>query len=294
MDSALRQAVEASLRTAGANASIQSVRGVGGGDINHAAHLTTAAGSYFIKWHHNPPPRFFECEADSLRHLALHGARVPGVVTTGGVQSSPTRFLIMEWIEPGRQSGGAAEQLGHLLATLHQQTAEEYGFTADNYIGRLPQPNPAESSWITFYGQHRLGAQRDQARTNGRLPADRERRLNTLVEHLPGFINEADCHPSPLHGDLWSGNWMTASDGGPVLIDPAAYHGDREADLAMTRLFGGFPATFYAAYDDAWPPAPGWQDRVDLYQLYYLLVHLNLFGESYGGSVDHILRRYVG
>jgi fructosamine-3-kinase len=137
-------------------------------------------------------------------------------------------------------------------------------------------------------------AQRDLAAHLGHLPAHRARLLDRLMSRLSEWIDESQCKPSLLHGDLWGGNWMVSAVGEPVLIDPAVYVGDREADLAMSALFGGFPPSFYAAYREVYPLAPGYEDRQPLYQLYYLLCHLNLFGEGYGGSVDNILRRYVG
>ena len=147
---------------------------------------------------------------------------------------------------------------------------------------------------MSFYRDERLGAQRDLARQRGHLPRERARLLDRLIERLDEWIDERHVQPSLLHGDLWGGNWMVALDGQPVLIDPAVYFGDREADLAMTSLFGGFPPDFYSAYNEVFPFAPGYRERQPLYQLYYLLVHLNLFGESYGPRVDGILRQYVG
>src|SRR5574341_668244 len=283
------------LRAAGDPGPITGFRQVGGGDINQAARIETPEGRYFVKWHDNPPPRFFECEAAGLQLLHAAGTvRAPQVIGCGTVSGRRTAFLIMEWIETGLRSHSAAEALGRGLARQHLQKQVEYGLDHNNYTGRLPQLNQPSDSWIAFYGERRLGAQRDLAAQNGHLPPQRARLLDALVGRLDRWIDERACQPSLLHGDLWGGNWMAAANGEPVVIDPAVYIGDREADLAMTALFGGFPTAFYNAYAEAFPLTDGYEERQPLYQLYYLLCHLNLFGERYGGSVDSILRRYLG
>lgn len=296
MTTPLADAIAESLRAAVGDTAVDAFTHVGGGDINQAAMVEAGGRRYFVKWHHDPPPRFFACEAAGLEQLGASGdVRVPGVVGHGTVSHGHASFLILEWIERGgADRQGAAERLGRGLARLHRLPQSRYGLDRDNYIGRLPQPNRETDSWIAFYRTQRLGAQRDQARANGLLPAGRAGRLDRLMARLDEWIDEKSCQPSLLHGDLWGGNWMVDADGNPVLIDPAVYVGDREADLAMTALFGGFPPSFYDAYAEEFPLAPGYRDRQPLYQLYYLLCHLNLFGESYGGSVDRVLRRYAG
>ncbi len=291
----LSTALESCLQEAGDHHPIDRVQPVGGGDINQAASITTSKGRYFVKWHHSPPPRFFECEARGVQLLGQPGVvRVPTVIGYGDVSGSRTAFLILDWIERGgSKHSGAAEQLGRELAELHLIRQERYGLDHDNYIGRMPQPNTPSDSWLDFYRDQRLGAQRELARKHGRLPAQREKRLNQLMDSLDQWIDESLCQPSILHGDLWGGNWMVDSAGQPYLIDPAVYIGDREADLAMTALFGGFPQSFYDAYHEVFPLAPGYAERQPLYKLYHLLNHLNLFGEGYGGSVDGILKQYT-
>jgi fructosamine-3-kinase len=149
-------------------------------------------------------------------------------------------------------------------------------------------------SWIAFFRERRLRFQAELARQNGLLGGQRERRMERLLGRLDRWIDSGLAQPALLHGDLWGGNFIVGPGGAPALIDPAAYYGDREADLAFTTLFGGFGPSFYAAYEAAWPLPAGWRERRDLYNLYHLLNHMNLFGESYGAEVDAVLRRYVG
>lgn len=281
-------------------AELTAVRPVGGGDISQAARVEAGGRAYMVKWHSRPPQPMpgwldlFAAEAAGLALLAAAQAvRVPAVVAHGaaGPGGLPA-FIVMDWIERGRDLRAAGEILGRQLAGLHRVTAAAYGLEHGNYCGATPQDNRWLPTWIGFYGQRRLGFQMDLAGRQGLMPAERRHRLERLIGQLDRWIDEGACRPSLLHGDLWSGNWLVDAAGQPVLIDPAVYYGEREADLAMCRLFGGFPADFYAAYDASWPPAPGRDERVPLYQLYHLLNHLNLFGESYGGQVDSILRRY--
>lgn len=295
LSESLMQTFSDALRAAGDDGPVQEASTVGGGDINHAARLATPNGRYFVKWHRTPPPHFFECEARGLELLQEAGCvRVPDVIGQGQAPDSRLSFLILEWIDRNGGKYTAARTLGRQLAEQHRQRYAYYGLDYDNYIGELPQPNRRAASWVAFYRDQRLGPQRALAEQRGYLSAPRARRLDRLMERLDEWIDERRCQPSLLHGDLWGGNWMAALSGEPVIIDPAVYYGDREADLAMTTLFGGFPPDFYSAYSEVFPFAPGYEERQPLYQLYYLLVHLNLFGESYGSRVDSVLKKYVG
>jgi fructosamine-3-kinase len=280
----LRFALETSI------GSVRSIIPVGGGDINKAARVETPDARYFVKWNFRPHPRMFQVEARGLNLLAAADAlRIPHVVA---VIDQPAA-LVLEWIDLGSNKTVASEALGRGLAQQHRSTIEQYGLDHDNYIGLTPQSNTQTRSWIAFYRDQRLGAQRDLAQRNGHLTVDRARRLDRLMDHLDQWIDDATAVPSLLHGDLWGGNYLIDAQGNPVLIDPAVYYGDREAEIAFTELFGGFGSRFYAAYNEAWPLDRGYADRRDLYNLYHLLNHLNLFGEGYGGSVDTILRHYV-
>lgn len=183
------------------------------------------------------------------------------------------------------------EALGQGLAAIHRTTAGAYGFDHDNFVGLLPQPNGWSESWISFYRERRLVPQLEIAARLGRLTPERRTLSERLLDRLPRWIDDTAVRPALVHGDLWHGNWLDTVDG-PALIDPAAYYGDREMDLAMASLFGGFSEAFWRAYEEAYPLLPGHEERRPLYQLYYLLIHLNIFGEQYGPGVDRILRAY--
>lgn len=285
--------VRAGLETA-LGAKVADVRPVYGGDINQTAQVTLHGGDrVFVKWNQGARPGFFEAEAHGLRVLAEPGViRVPAVLAV----SDRPAFLAMEWIDEAR--GGYdredfAEQFGRELALLHCATDAAHGLERDNYIGSLPQPNDRSSSWVAFYREQRIGAQTAIARDRGQLPRGREAALTRLQEWLEVFLDDAAIAPSLLHGDLWSGNYMVGAGGVPVIIDPAVYYGHREIDLAMSELFGGFPARFYQAYHETYP-LDGYEQRRLLYQLYPLMVHMNLFGGGYGSRVDAIVKHYVG
>ena len=288
--------------TAALDAPPRDVRAVHGGDISHAARFTADGRHYLVKWHSRPPtpppgwPDMFTAEAQGLTRLAEAGAvRVPAPRSFAAAQDDCPAYIVLEWIETGHgDQREAGVKLGRGLAVLHRVTAEAYGLDHGNYCGATPQANGWMDSWIAFYAERRLGWQMDLAGQAGLMHRERRRRLERLIDRLERWIDEAAVRPALLHGDLWGGNWLVAADGDPALIDPAIYFGDREAELAMCHLFGGFPGDFFRAYDEAWPPAAGRDDRLPLYQLYHLLNHLNLFGEGYGGQVDAILRRYVG
>ena len=285
--------ISAELRAALENAlgPLHRITPVGGGDINAAARLETAAAAYFVKWNPHPRPRMFAAEARGLQLLAAaHGVRVPQVIAC----IEQPAALVLEWIAPGRDKASAAEALGRGLARQHRSSAPTYGLDHDNTIGSTPQLNTPSRSWIEFFRDQRLGAQRDLAQRNGYLTPDRAWRLDRVMDQLDRWIDDDQVSPALLHGDLWGGNYLIDVQGQPVLIDPAVYYGDREADLAFTELFGGFGPGFYAAYHEAWPLDQGYAERRDLYNLYHLLNHLNLFGEGYGSSVDAVLRQYAG
>jgi fructosamine-3-kinase len=303
--------IASALHLAGDTTPLRERAAVGGGCISRAERIRTERGIYLIKLGGDGLPGFFAAEAYGLRLLAeTRTIRVPAVLVyhdsepeTSGDQLTPTfelnalrksrGFILLEWLAPppGADHAAAAVALGHGLAVLHRASAPGYGLDLDNYIGTTPQPNGWMASWSEFFRDRRLRFQAELARRNGRWNAERERRMERLLGRLHEWIGEPE-QPSLLHGDLWAGNFLVDSESAPALIDPAVYYGDREAEIAYTLLFGGFPDVFYQAYQAAWPLPDGWQERRDLYNLYHLLNHLNLFGEGYGGAVDAVLRRY--
>ena len=272
--------------------------GVSGGDINQADQITLADGrELFVKSNPGAPPEMFAAEARGLAWLAEAAAlRLPAVVAVAppgdGVQ-----FLVLELIRRGRPGRGFDEALGRGLAALHRFGTAQLGLDHDNFIGRLPQPNrPAgassSGSWADFYRQRRLEPQLRMAADRGLASGEMRRGFQRLFADLEGLVGAPEP-PARLHGDLWGGNLMCDAEGAPCLIDPAVYGGHREIDLAMMRLFGGFGPRVFAAYQEAWPLGPGHEGRVDLYQLYPLMVHVNLFGGGYVGSVEAALARII-
>ena len=270
---------------------------VSGGDINATFRLKLSDGrDVFLKTNRTALAGMFAAEAEGLAALGRSGV-IP-VARVLGYGADPVRdcsWLLLEYIPEGAPSGTFWEDFGRDLALLHQQETSafvpggRYGFVRDNYIGRTPQSNAAHDTFISFFREERLLPQFRMAERwfSGAMTA----RIDRLLARLDGILTEPDA-PSLLHGDLWSGNFLIGADGRAALIDPAVYVGCAEADLAMTELFGGFSAHFYAAYQEVFSLAYGYEDRRDLYNLYHLLNHLNLFGSGYLSSVENILKRY--
>lgn len=201
-------------------------------------------------------------------------------------------WLVLEWLEFGASNTRSSAILGTQLAALHRQIGASHGWERSNFIGLSPQPNRRHARWCDFFANERLGAQRDIAAANAstRGLADD---LTRLIEHVPALLAAHEPEPSLVHGDLWGGNWGTLTTGDPALFDPACHYGDRETDLAMTELFGGFAPAFYVAYDAAWPRSRGYEDRRDLYQLYHIANHANLFGGGYIGRARSVMSRLL-
>lgn len=300
IDSRLQEGIEAALsRHLDATVKIQRQRAVEGGCINSAVEIVLSSGDRFlVKTNRSAPEDFFQREAEGLRCIGeTESIRVPKPIMVGGGSGGEGAdcppFLILEFIDAAPARKNFAETLGRGLAGLHRRRADRFGFDTDNYIGSSAQPNPRTESWVDFFAKSRLGFQLDLLRSRGFATAELDAKVQTLIENLEKLIGGRDIEPSLLHGDLWAGNQMADESGGPVLIDPAVYYGDREADLAMTELFGRFGAKFYAAYREAYPLDSGYEDRRDIYNLYHLMNHLNLFGLSYMGGVMGILRQYT-
>ncbi|MBT8088595.1 MAG: fructosamine kinase family protein [Gammaproteobacteria bacterium] len=262
-------------------------RPVGGGDISAAWRLDTDDGGVFLKTGPVPTSDMFAAEADGLAEIAKADAlRVPEVLAVG--QIADAAFLALEWLPLDRADARCEQRLGEQLAKMHRTTSDRFGWHRDNTIGLTPQHNCWNADWVEFFREHRIAYQLNLAAQNG-YNGELQRQGLRLLERLPSLFDDYRPLPSLLHGDLWGGNWAS-SGGQPVIFDPAVYYGDRETDLAMTRLFGGFGRAFYDAYDAAWPLGPGSTRRQDLYQLYHVLNHLNLFGSGYQGRALALIR----
>jgi protein-ribulosamine 3-kinase len=259
-----------------------------GGCINHVHRIRTGAGNFCIKYNHRDRfPEMFTSEADGLALLKSAGEiRVPEVVFTG--DAGPYSYILLEFIDAGRKSSAFMQDFGRSLARMHRHTSAYFGHTRDNYMGSLPQSNLKYSGWISFFIEERLKKQVSLG--GGYFSSSDLDALERLYSRL-GELMPAEP-PAMIHGDLWGGNYMVSADGKACLIDPAAHYAHREADIAMTLLFGGFEEQFYDAYQEEYPMEKGWRGRMELYQLYPLLIHLNLFGTGYLGSVKGIIRKF--
>ncbi|WP_224998179.1 fructosamine kinase family protein [Cesiribacter sp. SM1] len=261
----------------------------GGGCINQTVHLSTSGGDFFIKWNDSAGAEMFEAEAKGLALLKQTGALpVPAVIGQGQVEGRP--FLLLQYLDSRSPSKNYWQALGQGLAQQHASTQDQYGLDHNNYIGRLPQNNEPLQNWTAFFIQRRLEPQLGLAYYNQQLDKAFLERFRKLYPRLEELLVEEP--PALLHGDLWSGNVMAGPEGAAWIIDPAVYYGHREAELAFTRLFGGFDPAFYSAYQEVKPLEKGWEERFDIYNLYPLLVHVNLFGAGYLSGVEQIIRRY--
>jgi protein-ribulosamine 3-kinase len=261
-----------------------------GGCINHGGRLKTNEREYFLKWNSARKfPAMFEVESRGLQLLRTAKAMtIPEVVGFGSDDTN--QFLVLAFIEQGAASKRSWETLGRQLSILHKVTNDFYGLDHNNYIGSLTQHNEQHVSWHQFFIERRLGVQLKLAVDSGLIEAGFIKDFESFYTKLPSLIPEEK--PSLLHGDLWSGNIIFNQSGEPCLIDPAVYYGHREADLAMTRLFETFNSEFYASYEESFPLLPGYAGRVDIYNLYPLLVHLNLFGGTYLRRITAILKDF--
>lgn len=263
---------------------------VSGGDISDAWHLATDDGGVFIKTGPLSAASIFSAEADGLKEIAGSGSvRVPAVRLSG--QTDATAFIALEWLQLERPTEAVETSLGAELAAMHRSTADSFGWHRDNAIGLTPQHNKRNDDWVSFYREQRLGFQLRLAAENG-FGEELQEHGARLLKRLPVYFDNVATPVSLLHGDLWGGNWA-ACDGLPVVFDPAVYYGDRETDLALTRLFGGFGPAFYDAYESSWPLQDGYLERQHLYQLYHVLNHLNLFGSAYLGQAQRLIKELL-
>ena len=253
------------------------VRSLSGGDINKAGLIKCGNTRWFVKYHQNAPAGMFAAEAQALKEISEQGCiKAPSPIAQGN--DGDTSWLVLEYLEI--TASGSAALLGEQLAAMHAITGHQYGWSRDNYIGSTPQRNTYSEDWTAFWRDCRLKPQLElaQASGHGRQLINKGERL---LESLDQFMADRQPAACLLHGDLWAGNKAFTTDGQPVIFDPASYYGDRETDIAMTELFGGFEQSFYSAYQSCLPLSDGYRLRRDLYNLYHMLNHLNLFGAGY-------------
>jgi fructosamine-3-kinase len=270
---------------------VYNITPVSGGSINDSFKVDTSRGSYFIKANiESFSAEMFEKEVLGLNCLRFGcSLRVPEVI--GSFKTRSRSYLILEWLEPAARAANYWELLGCGLAELHKQTNNSYGLDYNNFIGSLRQHNDYHASWVEFFIQHRLSPQLKLSLQQQLIDPDILLKFDALFEKLSALLPVE--RPALIHGDLWSGNIFQDEEGLPCLIDPAVYYGHREVDIAFSKLFGGFAPAFYEAYNSAFPLEQHFDERIDLYNLYPLLVHLNLFGQSYLGQIKSILQRFT-
>jgi fructosamine-3-kinase len=260
------------------------------GNINPSGVVKTVSGRiYFLKY--GPVSKIYQCEANGLKELAKANA-----VRVAEVISADENYILTAYIQRGYPSSGFFRDFGYRFAQMHRCHGLSYGFYENNFIGANPQLNipdeEEQTDWAAFYLNKRLLCQYRLAEKKGYVSAALRTGFRKLESRIDAILKAGAEPPALLHGDLWSGNYICDADGNPVLIDPAVYYGHREADLAMTRVFGGFSSDFYKAYMEAYPLPEGWEYRENLYKLYHILNHLNLFGRSYLSEAEYLIRPY--
>lgn len=269
---------------------IDSAIPVGGGCINEAVRIQTDSGEYFVKFNLEKSfPGMFEAEAHGLSILdKANEIRIPDVLHTGNADKYS--FLLLEFISDGNPAPKFWEKFGRSLAGLHRHSSKLFGLDRDNYIGSLPQSNIQHESWTDFFVTERLEPMVKMGRDKSEISPQMVKQFESIYNKLPALVPPEK--PSLIHGDLWNGNFLVDSRGNPCLFDPAVHFGHRESDIAMTRLFGGFPALFYESYNSQFPMEKGWEQRMELLNLYPLMVHVNLFGGGYLNQVKQVILKF--
>lgn len=272
------------------NVKVSSIVPVEGGDINQTFLLNTRIGKYFLKLNAALfGLDFFEKEAAGLAILANAGAlKVPRPLFDG--KYNQQIYLVMEFLEKGNPAQDFWTDFGRSIASLHRNTSAQFGLEHSNFIGKISQQNNQHQSWPVFYAEQRIMPLVNRALKQNMLQVGDGVNAEKLCNKLSSLLPEEK--PALLHGDLWKGNFMSLSTGHAAIFDPSVYYGHREMDLAMTMLFGGFDAGFYHAYHDTYPLQPGFEERLEIHQLYPLLVHLLLFGRSYYSSVSNLFQKF--
>ena len=257
-----------------------------GGGIHRATRLSTSAAAYFLKWSTRAGAFDMFCaEVDGLDRLRRAGLRTPEVIDKGSYEEKA--YLLLEYVSPQPATPRYWDTLAHQLAHLHEQTATHFGLEADNFIGALPQKNAQTANWTTFFVEQRLRSLTSSPPLSLSVVEDMERLCFRLPQLLPTE------RPALLHGDLWSGNLHIGEKGQPSWIDPAVYYGAKEIELALPMLFGGFSSRFFEVYETAAALEPGWKERVQIYLIYPLLVHVHLFGQQYLSSLNQQIKRFL-
>ncbi len=265
---------------------------LGGGCINHATKIKTSEGVYFLKWNSDGPAEIFLREAESLEELKKAAGNkliIPEVFAAKKVDETPG-FLVLEYIEPGYMQN-SDEMLGQGLATIHQYKNRHFGFYNNNFCGATIQENTWKSSWVSFFKENRLEFLLELIKKERSLSVDELKVYRQLLDRLPKLIPD-NSRPALIHGDLWSGNYMIIANG-PALIDPASCYADREMEMGIMTLFGGFSQRFYDAYNEIYPLPADWKERNKLYQLYHVLNHYYFFGGSYRNQALQIAKTYL-
>lgn len=273
----------------GTKFSLDSRRSVSGGCINQGYAITDGNCTYFVKFNSASQVAMFEAEALGLKQmLATATIRVPKPICWGTATASA--YLVLEWLEIARGNNQSWQEMGRQLAAMHSHSSSKgFGWDINNTIGSTPQINSWMADWAEFYTQHRLGYQFQLAnRQGGHFPQQEK-----LLAAVPQLLANHQPQPSLVHGDLWGGNAAFTASGEPVIFDPATYFGDREVDIAMTELFGGFPAAFKSGYNEIFPLSPGYEKRKILYNLYHILNHFNLFGGSYESQANRMIAQIL-
>ena len=272
---------------------IMDTKNLSGGCISNAYKIKMKSDkSYLLKINNDSPTDMFEKEAHGLNEL-----QKPDVIRVPGAKIFSNNYIVTEFIESGRKSGSFFRVFGKQFADLHKYKGTAFGFFEDNYIGSTPQKNMTEGSedkdWSEFYFNKRLLLQLMLCEKNGYTSEELTKSFGRLENKIGEILKGSEEEPSLLHGDLWSGNYMVDDEGNPCIIDPAVYYGHREADLGMTKLFGGYPEEFYASYNESYPLKDGWKYRESIYKLYHVLNHLNLFGRGYYSQAVSLIKYYL-
>ena len=272
---------------------ISSLKSLSGGCISDAFRLTLENNfSLFLKFNSEVKNDMFIKEANGLKEIKKSNTiRVPSVI------KATNEFILLEFIEPGKQKKNFFEDFGRMFASMHKFSNEHFGFYENNFIGSNEQDNIADdeekNNWVKFYFNKRILFQVELAEKLGNSTSELRESVSALENKIEEIIGSSNDKPSLLHGDLWGGNYMVDENGNACLIDPAVYYGNREADLAMTKLFGGFNSEFYSSYNETFPLADGYEYRENIYKLYHVLNHLNLFGRGYYSQALGLIRYYL-